>query len=83
MGKLSDKVAVITGGGGVLCSAIAAGLAQEGVRCVLFDLAEDKAQAALDKVRHAGSDGLAIKTNVLSWADLTQAAEETLAAWTS
>lgn len=32
---------------------------------------------------HVGSDGLAIKTNALFWADLTQAAEETLAAWTS
>ena len=78
---LCDKVAVITGGGGVLCSAIAEGLAREGVKVVLLDLAEDKAKAALEKVRKAGSDGLAIKTNVLSRADLERAAQETLAAF--
>lgn len=78
MADLSGRVAVITGGGGVLCSAIAAGLAKEGIRCVLLDLTEDKAQAALDRVRKAGSDGLAIKTNVLSREDLERALEETL-----
>ena len=79
--ELSGKVAVITGGGGVLCSAIAEGLAKEGVRCVLLDLAEEKAQAALERVRRAGSDGLAIKTNVLSRQDLESALEETLKAF--
>ncbi len=65
----------------MLCSAIAEGLAREGVKVVLLDLAEDKAKAALEKVRKAGSDGLAIKTNVLSRADLERAAQETLAAF--
>lgn len=78
MGEFSGKVAVITGGGGVLCSAIAEGLAREGVRCALLDLTLDKAQATLELVRRAGSDGLAIKTNVLSREDLTHAAEEIL-----
>jgi len=79
--KVFGKVAVITGGGGVLCSTIAEGLAREGVRCVLLDLAEDKAQAALERVRQVGSDGLAIKTNVLSRQDLESALEETLKAF--
>lgn len=78
MGEFSGKVAVITGGGGVLCSTIAEGLAREGVRCVLLDLALDKAQATLDRVRRAGSDGLALKANVLSRGELERAAEETL-----
>ncbi|MHA1262186.1 MAG: SDR family NAD(P)-dependent oxidoreductase, partial [Candidatus Freyarchaeota archaeon] len=78
MSKLSGRGGVITGGGGVLCSAIAEGLAQEGIRCVLLDLAEEKARAALERVRRAGSDGLAIKTNVLSRQDLESALEETL-----
>ncbi|MBC7099136.1 SDR family oxidoreductase, partial [Candidatus Bipolaricaulota bacterium] len=66
------------GGGGVLCSAIAEGLAKEGVKAVLLDLAEEKAQAALERVRNAGSDGLALKVNVLSRQDLERAREETL-----
>ena len=65
----------------MLCSTIAEGLAREGVRCVLLDLAEDKAQAALERVRQVGSDGLAIKTNVLSRQDLESALEETLKAF--
>jgi NAD(P)-dependent dehydrogenase (short-subunit alcohol dehydrogenase family) len=76
MAELAGKVAVITGGGGVLCSTIAAGLAREGVRCALLDLAEDKAQATLEKVRQAGSDGLAIKADVLSRQDLEAACEQ-------
>ncbi|MBC7109127.1 MAG: SDR family NAD(P)-dependent oxidoreductase, partial [Methanomassiliicoccales archaeon] len=78
MQELYGKVAVITGGGGVLPSAIAEGLAKDGVRCVLLDLAEEKAQAALERVRQAGSDGLALKADVLSRADLEKAAEQTL-----
>lgn len=78
MNKFMGKVAVITGGGGVLPSALAEGLAQDGVRCVLLDLAEEKAEAALKRVRQAGSEGLAFKTNVLSRADLEKAAEETM-----
>ncbi len=78
MSELRGKVAVITGGGGVLPSAIAEGLAKDGVRCVLLDLAEEKAEAALRGVRDAGSDGLALQANVLSRTDLEKAAQETL-----
>jgi NAD(P)-dependent dehydrogenase (short-subunit alcohol dehydrogenase family) len=81
MSELQGKVAVITGGGGVLPSAIAEGLAKDGVRCVLLDLAEEKAKAALARVRQMGSDGLALKTNVLVRADLEHAAQETLRAF--
>ncbi len=81
MAELKGKVAVITGGGGILPSAIAEGLAKDGVRCVLLDLAQEKAEAALARVRRAGSDGLALKTNVLLRADLEKAAEETLKAF--
>jgi len=76
--ELEGKVAVITGGGGVLPSAIAEGLAKDGVRCVLLDLAEEKAQDALRRVRQAGSNGLALRTNVLSREELERAAQETM-----
>jgi len=69
---------VITGGGGVLPSAIAEGLAREGVHCVLLDLAEERAQATLQRVRQVGSTGLALKTNVLLREDLEKAAQETI-----
>ncbi|MCD6360878.1 MAG: SDR family NAD(P)-dependent oxidoreductase, partial [Armatimonadetes bacterium] len=69
---------MITGGGGILCSHIAEGLARERVRVALLDIAEDKAEAALERVRRAGSDGLAIKTDVLSRDSLNAAAEEVI-----
>lgn len=69
---------MITGGGGVLPSAIAEGLAREGVHCVLLDLAEERAQATLQRVRQVGSTGLALKTNVLLREDLEKAAQETI-----
>lgn len=78
MAELHGKVAVLTGGGGVLISAIAEGLARDGVRCVLLDLAEEKAMAVLHRVRQAGSEGLALKVDVLSRADLERAAQATL-----
>lgn len=78
MASFKGRVAVITGGGGVLPSAIAEGLAREGVHCVLLDLAEERAQATLQRVRQVGSTGLALKTNVLLREDLEKAAQETI-----
>lgn len=78
MEEWKGTVAVITGGAGVLPSALAEGLAKYGVRCVLLDIAEEKAQQCLARVKAAGGDGLAIKTNVLSRADLERAKEVTL-----
>ena len=39
---LSDKVAVITGGGGVLCGTMARALAEHGVRVAVLDLKNDE-----------------------------------------
>ena len=81
MNDLSGKVAVITGGGGVLCSAIAEGLAQAGVKTVLLDIAADKAEETLARVRKAGGEGMFLKTSVLSREELNQAVERTLEAF--
>ena len=81
MSELKGKVAAITGGGGILCSCIAEGLAQEGVQVALLDIAEDKANAALERVRRAGADGLAIKTDVLSRPSLEKAADRIVSAF--
>jgi len=79
MNDLSGRVAVITGGGGVLCSAIAVGLATAGVRTVLLDLDEEKASRSLDAVRAVGGEGLALGADVLSREGLEACAERTMA----
>jgi len=42
--NLKNKVAVITGGGGVICSTMAKSLAAEGVKTVILDLNKDAAE---------------------------------------
>ena len=78
MDDLKGQVAVLTGGGGVLCSAIAVGLAQSGVSVILLDLSEEKAQRTLDLVKRAGGDGLALAANVLDRGELERAARATM-----
>jgi len=81
MSELSGKIAVITGGAGILCSAIAEGLAMDGVRTVLLDIDRDKAQDTLERVRRMGSDGMVLKTNVLSREELEEAVKRVLDAY--
>ena len=78
MNRFEGKVAIITGGAGVLCSAIAEGLAREGATAVLLDIDEKRAQETLSRVRAAGSDGLFIKTSVLSRDELNDAMRRTV-----
>ena len=44
--NLNGRVAVITGGGGVLCSGFAKDLAAQGVKVAILDLREEAAQKA-------------------------------------
>jgi len=64
-----------------LCSTIAEGLCGRGVRLVILDLDQDKAEKALGEVCRAGGEGLAIKANVLRREDLQDAMEQALSAY--
>lgn len=57
MFSLKDKVAVVTAGGGVLCSAIAHGFAAAGAKVAVADLRGDVAQQVADAI--AGDGGVA------------------------
>jgi len=81
MSKSESKIAVITGGGGVLCSAIAKGLAREGTVVVLLDLALDKAEAVVETIRSEGGNGMALQANVLDRESLETAAAQILEAY--
>ena len=41
---LTGKVAVVTGGGGILCSAMAKALAKQGAKVAILDLKEESAK---------------------------------------
>ena len=47
--NLNGRVAVITGGGGVLCSGFAKDLAAQGVKVAILDLREEAAQKVADE----------------------------------
>lgn len=67
---ISGKVAAITGGGGVLCSAMSKALARLGAKVAVLDIAEDAARAVATEITAAGGAAMAYKTDVLDKASL-------------
>ena len=63
--NLKDRVAVITGGGGVLCSGFAKDLAAQGMKVAVLDLNSDAAQKVADEITAAGGSAIAVACNVL------------------
>lgn len=63
--SLNGKVAVITGGGGVLCSGFAKTLAKQGVKVAVLDLNEAAAQKVADEIVADGGTAIAVGCNVL------------------
>ena len=62
---LKNKVAVITGAGGVLCSIFAEAIAACGAKVALLDLNEAAAKTVAERIRKAGGEAIAVKTNCL------------------
>ncbi len=62
---LKDKVAVVTGGGGILCAMFAKTLAQCGAKVAILDLREDAAKAVADEINAEGGKAIGISANVL------------------
>lgn len=74
--KEKTKVAVVTGGGGVLCSAFAKCLAKEGYSIAVLDLNLDMAKKCADEIVALGGVAKAYKANVLDKAMLESVREE-------
>lgn len=73
---LTGKTAVITGGGGVLCSAFAAALAECGAFVAVCDLNYGAAECVAESIRNSGGDAKAFEVNVLDKQSLDDAARE-------
>ena len=78
--NLKGRVAVVTGGGGVLCSGFAKDLASLGVKVAVLDLREEAAQIVADEIIAAGGTALAVGCNVLEAESLEAAREKVNAA---
>ena len=73
--NLNGRVAVVTGGGGVLCSGFAKDLASQGVKVAVLDLNEAAAQAVADEIIAAGGTAIGVACNVLEKESLDAARE--------
>lgn len=74
--NLKGRVAVITGGGGVLCSGFAKNLASFGVKVAVLDLREDAAQKVVNEINADGGTALAVGCNVLEAESLENARQK-------
>ncbi|MDD6728942.1 MAG: SDR family oxidoreductase [Eubacteriales bacterium] len=63
--NLKGKVAVVTGGGGVLCASFAKTLASQGCKVAVLDLNEAAAQQCADEINADGGEAIAVGCNVL------------------
>ncbi len=63
--NLKGRVAVVTGGGGVLCGDFAKTLAKQGVKVAVLDLNEEAAQKVADEIVADGGTAIAVGCNVL------------------
>lgn len=70
---LKDKVAVVTGGGGVLCSSFAKALAKCNAKVAVLDLHLDSAQKVADEIVAAGGVAIGVAANVLEKESLEKA----------
>ena len=70
---LKNKVAVVTGGGGVLCSSFAKAIAKCGAKVAILDLNCDAAQLVADEITKDGGIAIGISANVLDKESLNNA----------
>lgn len=73
---LTDKVAVITGAGGVLCGMFAKTLAKAGAKAAVLDLNEEAAENVAAQIRAEGGTAEAYKANVLDKQSLSEVHKE-------
>lgn len=78
MGYYKDKVVVVTGAGGVLCSVIAKAYAKEGAKVALLDLNLEAAKEKAKEICDLGYVAKGYKCNVLEKASIEAAHEEVL-----
>ena len=75
---LSGKIALITGGTGVLGSVMTRGLAAAGAAVVILARTEARTQALAEEIRVAGGQSLGIQADILDQSSIQRAADQVL-----
>jgi NAD(P)-dependent dehydrogenase (short-subunit alcohol dehydrogenase family) len=75
--KLKDKVAVVTGGAGIICSVMAKALAEQGAKTVILDLNKDAAVAVAREIeKEFKTPSIGVSASVLDKSSLEEARKE-------
>lgn len=74
--NLKDQVALITGGGGVLCGTMASALAACGAKIAVADLKQEAAESVAAQIRKEGGVAISVACNVLEKESLAAANEK-------
>ncbi|MGD9048079.1 MAG: SDR family oxidoreductase [Anaerolineae bacterium] len=80
---LEGKVAVVTGGGGVLCGSMSRALGRLGAKVAVLDLFPEAARRVVDEIMADGGEATAVRCDVLDRASVEAAAQEVLDAFGS
>lgn len=78
---VTGKVAIITGGAGVLGGAMASGLAEAGAKVAILGRTADKVQAKVAEIQEDGGEAMALIADVLNQQQLEQARDKVLEKW--
>jgi NAD(P)-dependent dehydrogenase (short-subunit alcohol dehydrogenase family) len=78
---LTGRVAVVTGGYGVLGGALAVDLGDAGAKVAVLGRREDAAEGQAERIREAGGEAIALVADVLDEAALRAARHELLERW--
>jgi len=78
---LEGRVAVVTGGGGVLCGAMSRALGRVGVKVAVLDLMLEAAQKVADDIVAAGGEAMAVPCDVLTKDSIEAAAQRIMDTW--
>ncbi|QIA08095.1 SDR family oxidoreductase [Draconibacterium halophilum] len=81
MFSLKDKVAIVTGGGGVLGGSIARSLIEAGVKVAILDIREDNVNSRVEELQQVGGEAVGFVSSVLDIDDLKKTRELLLAKW--
>ncbi|MGD0747306.1 MAG: SDR family NAD(P)-dependent oxidoreductase [Acidimicrobiales bacterium] len=73
MGRLNDRVAIVTGGGGGIGGASARALAREGASVVVVDVDEEAAQRSAASIAGLGGDGAFFRADLAEEAEVADA----------
>src|SRR5678816_4815325 len=79
--SLDGKVAVVTGGYGVLGGSIASGLAAAGARIAILGRRRESAERKVEALKNAGAEVRLLIADVIDEAQLAAARDELLGDW--